>query len=53
MGDPDSINNGDDTDASAQGVKTGDSTDMIPWALGFGTAVMLLAGAVALRRREE
>lgn len=53
MGDPDSINDGDDTDASAQGVKTGDSTDMIPWALGFGTAVMLLAGAVALRRREE
>ena len=31
----------------------GDATDMIPWALGFDTAVMLLGGAVALRRREE
>ena len=56
MGDPDVIN-GDDAEediaAAPNGVKTGDESDMIPWALGFGSAIMLLGGTVALRRREE
>lgn len=55
MGDPDAIDSDDSEDIGADpmGVKTGDTTAMIPWALGFGTAIMLLAGAVALRRKEE
>lgn len=55
MGDPDVIGSDDPEDIGADpmGVKTGDEAGMIPWALCFGTAIMMLGGAVALRRKEE
>lgn len=53
MEDDEDGEDGEDISAEPNGVKTSDSSDMAPWAIAFGTSVILLGGAVTLRRREE